>query len=102
MIKEFAVIGGDLRIIKLTKMLAKEDNLVYTYGLEKAEELKQNANIIFCNKMSEAVKETQVVIGPIPFSSDGVNVNMPFSDNKFKCKNFNSRNDITRCISIGK
>ena len=88
MIKEFAVIGGDLRIIKLTKMLAKEDNLVYTYGLEKAEELKQNANIIFCNKMSEAVKETQVVIGPIPFSSDGVNVNMPFSDNKITIREF--------------
>lgn len=88
MIKEFAVIGGDLRIIKLAKMLAKEDNLVYTYGLEKAEELKQNANIIFCNKMSEAVKETQVVIGPIPFSSDGVNVNMPFSDNKITIREF--------------
>ena len=88
MIKEFAVIGGDLRIIKLAKILAKEDNLVYTYGLEKAEELKQNANIIFCNKMSEAVKETQVVIGPIPFSSDGVNVNMPFSDNKITIREF--------------
>lgn len=88
MIKEFAVIGGDLRIIKLAKILAKEDNLVYTYGLEKAEELKQNANIIFCDKMSEAVKETQVVIGPIPFSSDGVNVNMPFSDNKITIREF--------------
>ena len=36
----FAIIGGDLRIIKLAKMLAKDGNKVYTYGLEKAEELK--------------------------------------------------------------
>ena len=36
----FAIIGGDLRIIELAKMLAKDGNKVYTYGLEKAEELK--------------------------------------------------------------
>ena len=34
----FAVIGGDLRMIKLTQMLAKDGNIIYTYGLEKAEE----------------------------------------------------------------
>ena len=45
MIKEFAIIGGDLRTIKLAKILAKEGNMVYTYGLEKAEELKENKNI---------------------------------------------------------
>ena len=56
MIKEFAIIGGDLRTIKLAKILAKEGNMVYTYGLEKAEELKENKNIIFCEKLIEAVK----------------------------------------------
>ena len=35
----FAIIGGDLRIIKLAKMLAKDGNKVYTYGLER---LKKN------------------------------------------------------------
>ena len=47
MVKEFAVVGGDLRTIKLAKILAKEGNMVYTYGLEKAEELKEIKNIIF-------------------------------------------------------
>ena len=41
----FTVIGGDLRIIKLAKMLAEDGNQVYTYGVEKAEELKENENI---------------------------------------------------------
>ena len=36
----FSIIGGDLRIIKLAKMLANEGHTLYTYGLEKAEELK--------------------------------------------------------------
>ena len=88
MIKEFAIIGGDLRTIKLAKILAKEGNMVYTYGLEKAEELKENKNIILCEKIIEAVKKVQVVIGPIPFSSDGININMPFSEGKLSVREF--------------
>ena len=52
----FKVVGGDLRIIKLAKMLAEDGNKVYTYGVEKAEELKENENIIMCNKLQDAVK----------------------------------------------
>lgn len=85
--KKFAVIGGDLRIIKLVKMLAEEGNAVYTFGLEKAEELKENENIIFCEKLSRAIAEdVEVVIGPIPFSSNGVNINAPFSNNEISVR----------------
>lgn len=83
----FAVIGGDLRIIKLVDMLAKDGNKVYTYGLEKAEELKQNSNVIMCEKLNKAIREdTEVVIGPIPFSSNGVEINTPFSDKKISIR----------------
>lgn len=84
--KPFAVIGGDLRMIKLTKMLAKEGNIVYTYGLEKAEELKGIDNIIFCEKLTEAIKAVEVVIGPIPFSSNGKEINTPFSEQKISVR----------------
>lgn len=77
----FAIIGGDLRIIKLAKMLVKDGNKVYTYGLEKAEELKDVENIIFCDKLSKVVQDSEIVIGPIPFSSNGKHINSPFSDN---------------------
>ena len=61
-------------------MLAKEKNMVYVYGLEKAEELKEVSNIIFCEKLSRAMENTEIVIGPIPFSSNGKDINSPFSD----------------------
>lgn len=77
----FAIIGGDLRIIKLAKMLAEDGNKIYTYGLEKAEELKNIENIIFCEKINKAIQDTEIVIGPIPFSSNGKDINTPFSDN---------------------
>ncbi len=76
----FAIIGGDLRIIKLAKMLAQEGNKVYTYGLEKAEELKNIQNITFSDKLSKAIQDTEIVIGPIPFSSNAKDINSPFSE----------------------
>lgn len=77
----FAIIGGDLRIIKLAKMLANDGHKVYTYGLEKAEELKNVENIIFCDKLNKAIQETEIIIGPIPFSSNGKDINSPFGNN---------------------
>ena len=83
----FAIVGGDLRIIKLANMLAKDGNTVYTYGLEKAEELKENSNIIFCDKLSKAIgNDVEIVIGPIPFSSNGVNINAPFGNKEISIR----------------
>ena len=84
---KFAVIGGDLRTIKLAKMLAEDGNEVYTYGLEKAEELKEEKNIIPVQKLSRAIpNDVEVVIGPIPFSSNGENINTPFSENEISIR----------------
>lgn len=82
----FAVVGGDLRIVKLAKMLADDKNIVYTYGLENAEELKGSTNIIMCEKLSEVVKNTEIIIGPIPFSSNGKDINSPFSDKQISIR----------------
>lgn len=84
----FAIIGGDLRIIKLAKMLAEEGNTIYTYGIEKAEELKSVTNIIFCEKLKHAIQNTEVVIGPIPFSSNGKDINTPFSEHTISIREF--------------
>lgn len=78
---------GDLRIIKLANMLAKDGNIIYTYGLEKAKELKENSTIKFCSTLEEIVdKDIDIAIGPIPFSSDGKSINMPFSNQKLQVK----------------
>lgn len=77
---KFAIIGGDLRIVKLVEMLAKEENQIYVYGLEKSEDLKNKPNIIQCDTIKKTVQDAEIVIGPIPFSSNGNTVNAPFSD----------------------
>lgn len=77
---KFAIIGGDLRIVKLADMLAKEENEIYVYGLENAEDIKNKPNIIQCNSIKKAIQDVEIVIGPIPFSSNGNTINAPFSE----------------------
>ena len=75
-----AIIGGDLRIVKLATMLAKDNNEVYVFGLENAEDLKDNSNIIQCDTIKKTIQNVDIVIGPIPFSSNGTTINTPFSE----------------------
>ena len=77
---KFAIIGGDLRIIKLVEMLASEENEIYVYGLEKADDIKNKQNIIHCDSIKKAIQNVEIVIGPIPFSSNGITINAPFSE----------------------
>ena len=67
-------------------MLANDGNKVYTYGLENAEELKENSNIIMTEKLTDAVKNVEIIVGPIPFSSNGKDINSPFSDKKISIR----------------
>jgi len=76
-IKKISVIGGDLRIVKLVEMLAKDGFEVSTYALEKIDDIK---NVKKCSTLEEVVKTADIVIGPIPISSDNVHINTPFSD----------------------
>ena len=76
----FFVIGGDLRIVKLVNMLSNK-NIVYTYGLEKAKEIDNNENIIKCNPIDkEIIQKSKAIIGPTPFSKDGLNIFAPYSN----------------------
>lgn len=85
---KIAIIGGDLRTIKLATMLANDDNEIYVYGLEKSEDLKSIKNIVKCETIESATNNVEIVIGPIPFSSNGTTINTPFSDKEITVKEF--------------
>ncbi len=80
MIENIAIIGGDLRIVKLAEMLAKDNFTIKTYALEKAESLNKIQKIQCCNSIKEAIEDAEIVIGPIPLSSNNVEINTPFSE----------------------
>lgn len=72
---KFAIIGGDMRLVNLAKMLQKDDYTVCTYALEKAEELKS----LRCASLQEAISNSEIIISSIPLSKDGSQVNMSLS-----------------------
>ena len=78
MINKISIIGGDLRIVKLAEMLIEEGVEVFSYGLERAEISDLNK----CDSIEDAVNSSDIVLGPIPFSSNGKTINTPFSDKK--------------------
>ena len=86
MVNKVSIIGGDLRIIKLAQMLAKDNFEVSVFGLEKEKSLLELDNIKKCDSLDEATKNSDFIIGPIPLSSNGVYINTPFSDCEIELK----------------
>ena len=82
MIKKIAVIGGDLRIVKLAEMLAKENFEINSYAMEKSKIISKNRKIKKCETLEETIENSDIVIGPIPITSNNVDINTPFSDKR--------------------
>lgn len=79
MSNNLCIIGGDLRIVKLVEILVNDGYTVYTYALEEAESLNQYKNVIQCKTIVDAISTSDIVIGPIPLSSNKIDINTPFS-----------------------
>lgn len=76
MISKISIIGGDLRIVKLVEMLIEEGVEVFSYGLEKAEIEEMHK----CSNLQEVVDASDIILGPIPFSSNKEIINAPFGN----------------------
>lgn len=78
MINKITIIGGDLRTVKLTEMLIEEGVQVFTFGLDK----ENIPEVNICSSLEESINNSDIILGPIPFSSNGKTINTPFSDKK--------------------
>lgn len=78
----FFIIGGDFRNFILAQSLAKDGNKVSIYGFEKLKEnFNEKIDLIKEGNLDE-IKNSDIIIGPIPFSRDDVTINMTYSDKK--------------------
>ena len=81
---KFLVLGGDLRSIKLAEMLTNDNNKVFTYGLEKSEEIDDNSKIDKITNLQNAIEKVDIIVAPTPFSEDGESLNSPFAKEEIK------------------
>lgn len=73
--RKFTVIGGDLRSVKLASLIASEGNSVNIYGFKNA---SFEIEVAESEDLDRAIGEADVVIGPIPCSTDNETLNVPF------------------------
>ena len=78
--RKFALIGGDLRIVNLAKMLTEDNNLVYQYDSN-------------CTSLEDTIKNADIVVSSIPFSKNGIDVYAPFNSHPIPI------DDLAKCLN---
>lgn len=78
----YLVLGGDLRNVKLAGMLADDGNRVYAFGQDRSDEILDDGRIEKCTSLKNAMEKANVIIGPVPFSSNEEFINAPFAHDK--------------------
>ena len=76
--KTFAVVGGDLRQAWLAGRLAQRGHTVYAALLDHEVELSPRVHKM--NDAKQAVAQADVVVLPLPASTDGRGINAPFAN----------------------
>lgn len=78
----FSIIGGDMRNVKLSELLANDGHEVHTYALDNACKISGR-----CSSLSEAIARCDILIGPMPFTAGGdTYLNAPFHAEKLEIK----------------
>lgn len=72
---KYTILGGDKRSLELGNLLMKDGNDVCIYGFDKLEQHK-NESV----RLNEAIEYADIIVGPLPFSTDNINVDAPFSN----------------------
>ncbi|MCQ4922771.1 dipicolinate synthase subunit DpsA [Tissierella carlieri] len=73
-----SVLGGDERSIKLAKLLRKDGHNIKLFGFDRLE----NNTLEISEKLDLAIKESNIVIGPLPCSNDNTLLNTPLYSEK--------------------
>ncbi len=89
----FSVAGGDMRNADLAELLAAGGHDAYTFALGNAGKMSGR-----CSNLGEAAALCDILICPIPFSTDGIYLNAPFHTEKISLQ---SVSDILRESGFG-
>lgn len=87
-----AIVGGDLRFVRLTNILVNNGYHVVVYGLSHPDIPKE----VYTATSLQEVEKCNYVVGPVPFTRDGKNIFTPLSNIeisiedflKYTCKSF--------------
>lgn len=71
---KYTILGGDKRSLELGKLLMKDGKDVCICGFDKLEDYKYGSL-----SLNEGIEYADLIVAPLPFSTDNININAPFS-----------------------
>ena len=87
----FSVIGGDLRLCSLAQLLAKDKNTVSVFAMENSKEIMENKTLKKCESIEEAIEESKIIIGSIPFLKSNGEMYTSFSAKIIRVEDFTKK-----------
>ena len=96
---KFTVLGGDERSLCLAYSLMEDENQVKIFGFDNKE---GKSGIVEATSLIEAIEDTDVIIGPLPFSKDGRTINAPFYSGKIEISAVVNLIDEDQLFTVGK
>lgn len=92
-----AVVGGDLRFVRLCKILVEKGFDTWVYGITHPDIPKE----VHRATTLEEIGKCQYVVGPIPFSRDGKNLFTPLSNRSISIELFiENVSNCFLCLSV--
>ncbi|TYQ13234.1 UNVERIFIED_CONTAM: dipicolinate synthase subunit A [Acetivibrio alkalicellulosi] len=85
---KIAVIGGDLRSIKLAELLRDQRRDISIFGFKKYD---FKMNIKESDSIDEVIKNSDIIVGPFPCSNDNETINAPYHVEKIYLKDIFSK-----------
>ena len=80
--RKYAVVGGDFRAIEVANSLARAGYSVMVYGINSVSAEVFDPNIILCETASRALLDSNIIILPLPMTTDNEYINTPLSDRR--------------------
>lgn len=77
--KKICVLGGDERMLSALRALCQNGYAVSYYGIEG-----DTLNAIYRDSLEDAVQNSEILLLPLPFSTDGIRLFSPLSDKNIK------------------
>lgn len=88
---KFSVIGGDLRLCSLAKMISKDKNTVSVFAMENSKEIMEDKTIKKCESIEEAIEKSEIIVGSIPFLKSNGEMYTSFSDKIIRVEEFTKK-----------
>lgn len=97
--KRFTVLGGDMRSLYLAYSLLEDGKDVKIFGFDAMED---KITIKEEKSLETAIKDSDVIIGPLPFSRDGKTIDAPFASNSINIIDVFKTIDKEQVLIVGK